>query len=295
MKAMIFAAGLGTRLKPLTDNLPKALAPLAGRTLLYHLLMRLHDAGVGEFVINVHHFAPKIISYVADTPELAALNISFSDERDMLRDTGGGIRFARPLLMPEDPTAVPRPCHKCHNSGYETLQGHDQSGRFLVHNVDIVSDLDIRRLESQAHPESLATLLVSRRETKRYLLFDEGMRLVGWINIATGEVKTPFCDIDIRKCHRLAFGGIHLISNDIFKVFDEIDNSPEDYPLYDSAGAVIPASRQPLGKCFPIMDFYLRAAAAWPIYAAAPASLTLIDSGKLETLAAAEKFVRTMF
>ena len=95
---MIFAAGLGTRLKPLTDSIPKALAPVAGHTLLYHVLMRLRDSGIDEFVINVHHFADKVIDYVHGTPELAAMNIKFSDERDLLRNTGGGIRYARPLL-----------------------------------------------------------------------------------------------------------------------------------------------------------------------------------------------------
>lgn len=146
MKALVFAAGLGTRLKPLTDNLPKALAPVAGRTLLYHVITRLHEAGVSEFVVNIHHFADKIISYVHDIPELAALDIKFSDERDLLRDTGGGIRYAEPLLG---------------------------NGPFLVHNVDIISDLDLRWFMQQVRPDAVSTLLTSWRQTQRYLLSDE--------------------------------------------------------------------------------------------------------------------------
>ena len=141
MKAMIFAAGLGTRLKPLTDSIPKALAPVAGHTLLYHVLMRLRDSGIDEFVINVHHFADKVIDYVHSTPELAAMNIKFSDERDLLRNTGGGIRYARPLL---------------------------DGDHFLIHNVDIISDLDIDWFESEIRPDAMSTLLVSQRKTQRY-------------------------------------------------------------------------------------------------------------------------------
>ena len=118
---------------------------------------------VSEFVVNIHHFADKIISYVHDTPELAALDIKFSDERDLLRDTGGGIRYAEPLLG---------------------------NGPFLVHNVDIISDLDLRWFMQQVRPDAVSTLLTSWRQTQRYLLSDDSGRLVGWTNVATGEVKT---------------------------------------------------------------------------------------------------------
>ena len=131
---MIFAAGLGTRLKPLTDNLPKALAPVAGHTLLYYVLMRLRAAGSDEFVINIHHFADKIREYVAADSELSRLDIRYSDETDLLRDTGGGIRYAESLLRSAE-------------------------GRFLVHNVDIISDLQLDWFLSQARPGALATLL----------------------------------------------------------------------------------------------------------------------------------------
>lgn len=264
---MIFAAGLGTRLKPLTDNLPKALAPVAGRTLLCYVLMRLRAAGSESFVINVHHFADKVISYIRETPELAAMDIEFSDERDLLRDTGGGIRYAEPLLASS-------PC-----------------GRFLVHNVDIVSDLDMHWLENQVRPDALSTLVVSGRSTQRYLLFDEDGLLVGWTNVATGAVKSPYPRLDVSKCHKAAFSGIHVVSTDIFRTFRDIDLHPGDYPLYDAGGNVLAGSQNPLGQCFPVMDYYLRAAAHFSIYKAEPASLTLIDAGKPDTLAAAGRFL----
>ncbi|MDD6252498.1 MAG: sugar phosphate nucleotidyltransferase [Candidatus Cryptobacteroides sp.] len=269
MKAMIFAAGLGTRLKPLTDSLPKALAPLAGRTLLYNVIMRLKSAGVDSFIVNVHHFPDAIISYISETPELASLDIRISDERDRLLETGGGVRFASGLLGGNSP--------------------------FLVHNVDIVSDLDIKWFESQCHPGALASLLVSRRETKRYLLFNEDdMRLVGWTNISTGEVRTPFRGLDICHCVKLAFGGVHLISPEIFDVFDAVDAEPWRYPLYDACGNVLPVSQNALGERFPIMDFYLRTASARPIYGVQADGVTLIDAGKPDSLAAAERFVEKL-
>lgn len=271
MKALVFAAGLGTRLSPLTDNLPKALAPIAGKTLLYYVMMRLKDAGITEFVINIHHFPDKIIDYVRETEDFAGLSVRFSDERDLLRDTGGGVRFAKDLLE-----------SSCQGAG---------GGRFLVHNVDIVSDLDLRQFCSDVRPDALSTLLVGDRKTRRYLLFDGDMRLVGWTDASTGEVKTAFRHIDVGRCRMKAFGGIHLMSEDVFRVFDAIDSDPERFPLYDACGLVIESSRRPLGKCFPIMDFYLRAAAEYPIYGKESPGLTLMDAGRVETLAQAEKFL----
>ena len=264
MRALVFAAGLGTRLKPLTDNLPKALAPVAGHTLLYHVIMRLHKSGVDSFVVNVHHFADKVISYVHETPELASLDIRFSDERDLLRDTGGGIRYAEPLL---------------------------QGTPFLVHNVDIVSDLELGWFMNQVRQDAMATLLVSWRETQRYLLFDDYGRLVGWTNIATGAVRTPFRGLDVSGCHKAAFAGIHYISPEVFPSFRDIDMNPVDFPLYDACGDVIEESQSPMGQCFPVMDYYLRAAAVYPIYKAEPDHLTLIDAGKPATLAEAGRFL----
>lgn len=243
MKAMIFAAGLGTRLRPLTDTLPKALVPVGGAPLLYHVLMKLKAAGINEFVINVHHFADKIISYLAENDNFG-LDISISDETSGLLETGGGILHARNYL----------------------------DGQFLVHNVDILSNLDVASFASNARPEAMATLLVSDRQTSRYLLFDDDMRLKGWTNISTGEVRSPYPDLDPDSCRKLAFSGIHLVSDKIFDAFGEYGFS---------------------GK-FPIMDFYLKACRERPVFGAVQPGLRLMDVGKAETLAQAEEFIKTV-
>ena len=244
MKAMVFAAGLGTRLKPITDSLPKALVPVCGRPLIAHVLDKLCASGYDEIVVNVHHFADKIKDYLASGGFPA--HISISDESDLLRETGGGILHARPFL--------------------------EDGGDFLVHNVDIISDLDLRWFREQAQPGALATLLVSRRKTQRYFLFDGQMRLVGWTNLATGEVRSPYPGLDPSKCRRYAFSGIHNISAGIFRVFDDY-GCPER---------------------FPIVDFYLKACADHPIYGVVPPGLTVVDVGKLETLPEAEKICRSI-
>jgi len=247
MKAMIFAAGLGTRLKPITDTLPKALVPVCGEPLLKLVLKRLAAAGFDEFVVNVHHFSDKIISYLQEN-EGFHLDISISDESDRLLETGGGILHARELL----------------------LSGEPADGRFLVHNVDILSDLDVRAFMDAWRPGALAALLVSERRTQRYLLFDDDMRLVGWTNIATGEVRSPYPGLDPSKYTMLAFSGIHQISNSVFDIMED----------------------EGMGERFPIMDFYLRVCGRYPIYGIKPASLEMVDVGKLDTLAVAEDFIR---
>ena len=262
---MIFAAGLGTRLKPLTDNIPKALAPLAGKTLLYYAISRLRDAGVTSFVVNVHHFPDMIIDYLRDNEEFAGLDITVSDERDFIRETGGGVRFARPLLENED--------------------------KFLIHNVDIVSNLNIEEFCSCSPQGAMSTLLVSERKTQRYMLFDKDMRLAGWTNVATGAIKSPYRNIDPDKCKKLAFAGIHLMSGKVFDSFDMMDANPSDYPLYDEYGRVIDGSTSELGDRFPIMDYYLRAAARFPIYGSQIEGLTVIDAGKMESLAEANDYL----
>ncbi len=242
MKALIFAAGLGTRLKPITDTLPKALVQVDGQPLLYHIVSKLKAAGITEIVINVHHFADSIIDYVHKQDDFG-IKVSFSDERELLRETGGGIRYARPFL---------------------------EGDRFLVHNVDIISDLDIRWFESEVKEDSLATILVSDRKTQRYFLFDDEMRLVGWTNTATGEVRTPFRNLKPGECRKFAFAGIHCISGGIFNVFEG----------------------DGWGDRFSITDFYIRECAAHPIYGVVPDELRLMDVGKPETLAEAESFIR---
>ena len=161
MKALIFAAGLGTRLKPITDTLPKALVPVCGKPLLQHVLTRLSDVKdrngeplIDGFVVNVHHFADKVEAW---TEGQDIMDIRVSDERQMLLETGGAVLHAR-----------------------EHLEG---CGHFLIHNVDILSDVDLKWFMDQVRPDALATRLVSDRKSSRYLLFDpDTMRLVGWKN-----------------------------------------------------------------------------------------------------------------
>ena len=195
MKSMIFAAGLGTRLKPLTDTLPKALVPVAGRPLIEHVTNKLEESGISEAVVNVHHFAEKIEHWVAEYH--GHMKFDVSDERTRLLETGGGILHARRYL--------------------------EGCGTFLIHNVDILSDLDIGWFASQVRNEAVATLLVSDRKTSRYLLFDpQTMRLMGWTNISTGEVRTPYPDLDPSQCRMLAFSGIHILSDKVFEVIQAL-------------------------------------------------------------------------
>ena len=238
--AMIFAAGLGTRLKPLTDNMPKALVPVCGKPLVRIVLDKLVSAGYDDIVVNVHHFASMITDYLSSC-SYSGVRIRVSDETDLLRETGGGIRHARSLL--------------------------ENSGHFLIHNVDIISNLDLSSIGKCIPEGALAALVVSERETSRYLLFDDGMRLAGWTNISTGEVKSPYGRIDPDKYHKYAFSGIHSMSSDVFKVFDD----------------------EGFGERFPIMDFYLKVADRYPIYAIKPQNLRLIDVGKLNSLDKAEE------
>ena len=253
MKAMIFAAGKGTRLKPLTDDMPKALVPMCGKPLLAHVIEKLKAAGYREIVINVHHFADMIEDYVRENGSFG-LDIEFSDERDLLRETGGGILHARRLLEPDN---------------------------FIVHNVDIISDLDIASLAEALRPGALAALAVSERKSSRYLLFDEDMRLAGWMNESTGEVRSPYLEAGVpdgnggtrpfrpEEYRRLAFSGIHAVSSGIFPLMED----------YASAS----------GPRFPIMDFYLGICGRFPVYGMLQKSLRLMDVGKIETLSEAEK------
>lgn len=193
MKALIFAAGLGTRLRPLTDNQPKALVPVAGMPMLERVILRLKEAGFDDITINIHHLGQQIIDFL-EAKKNFDLNIHISDERDLLLDTGGGILKARRWLDGEEP--------------------------FLVHNADILSDIDLRALYHH-HRESGAdaTLLVSRRKSSRNLLLDDAHRLHGWINRSTGEVKPT--DLAYReeegKLQPWAFGGIHVLSPTLFR------------------------------------------------------------------------------
>ena len=264
---MIFAAGLGTRLKPITDTMPKALVPVCGQPLLYHVITKLVAAGYDDLVVNVHHFPDQIIHYL-HSHDFGA-RIAVSDERDFLRETGGGIRYAKHLLT-DFSTPPAAPLEMTEELSFRPSEASGEiclSEPFLVHNVDIVSNLDLGWLREQFREGALATLVVSERKTQRYFLFDEDNRLKGWTNIATGEVRSPFPDIDPERCRKLAFAGIHLISPAIFDAFDRLG----------------------FGDRFSIVDFYLKACADYPIYAAVPPDFQLVDVGKKETLSEAER------
>jgi len=239
-QCMIFAAGLGTRLKPLTDTMPKALVPVNGKPLLEYVLRKLKAAGFTKAVINVYHFAEQIINFVNQND--FGMEVSISDEREMLLDTGGGVKKAQTLLNTEQP--------------------------FLIHNVDILSDLDLNQFYAAHTPDRLATILVSNRKSNRYFLFDDNNRLVGWRNVQTGEIKTPYAHLDVAKCKHLAFAGIHTISPDIFKLMTDWE-----------------------GK-FSIIDFYISMADRHLIYGHEPSDIQIIDVGKLDALHEAEKFVK---
>lgn len=245
MKALIFAAGLGTRLRPLTDNKPKALVPVAGTPMLERVIIRLKEAGFDDITVNIHHFGQQIIDFLQAHNNFG-VNIHISDERDELLDTGGGIRKAKPFLDGNEP--------------------------FLVHNADILSNIDLaafyrHHLTSNAE----ATLLVSQRQTSRYLLLDESYRLCGWTNKTTGEVKPEGFTPDENRHHEYAFGGIHVISPTLFRYMDD---------------------ERWKGK-FSIIPFYLSICQQAKIQGYPLCGFQWFDIGKPETLAKAEAFFRS--
>jgi NDP-sugar pyrophosphorylase family protein len=242
MKAMVLAAGLGTRLRPLTDDRPKALVEVAGHTLLEIALRRLRDYGIRDVIVNVHHFADKVAEYLAKNGNFE-MRIELSRE-DILLDTGGGIKKASWFFL-EDPT--------------------DQDQPILVHNVDVISTIDLDRL-IQFHKErqSLATLAVQDRETSRYLLFDEDDELCGRQNGRNGERQMAG---PARQTKPLAFCGVHVVS-------------PRLFPLLEETGI------------FSIIDSYLRLAAhGEKILAFRADAFYWRDLGKPENILQAERDV----
>lgn len=256
MNALILAAGLGTRLRPLTDHMPKALVPVAGQPLLQRLIVRLKADGFNHLVINIHHFGDQIIDFLA-THNHFDMDIQVSDEREQLLDTGGAIKRALPLFPDQSPV--------------------------LIHNVDILHNLSLRDFYQQHAAEAEATLLVSQRTTSRYLVFDAATcALRGWTNLATGEVKGHISSTELtaaRNTHNScpdspstlqlrAFSGIHIFSPSLLPMMqtDWLDR-------------------------FSIIDFYLQAAATHHIRGVEVADLRLLDVGKLNTLTEAEHFL----
>ncbi|MBQ8486498.1 MAG: nucleotidyltransferase family protein [Prevotella sp.] len=240
-QAMIFAAGLGTRLKPLTDTMPKAMVRVGEQPLLWHVLMKLKAAGFGRVVVNVHHFARQIVDYLEANRNFG-LDIRISDETQGLLETGGGIKRALPLFDAGQPV--------------------------LIHNVDILSNIDVASLYDMAERSNVdALLVVSQRQTKRYLLFDDELILDGWTNIETGEVRSPYPSLDVSDLRRLAFSGVHVLS-------------PRVFPLF-----------QDMPERFGIIDFYLKYCHQRAFIGYEQRDLRLLDVGKLDTLEAATEFI----
>lgn len=230
MKAMILAAGLGTRLQHLTQDKPKALVEIKGMTLLERSIHKLTQAGVNEIIINIHHFAPLMRDFINQHRFKA--RISFSDETSLLLDTGGGIKQAAWFF--------------------------DDNKPFIVYNVDILTDLDLKAMyDFHNKNQNLATLAVRNRNTQRYLLFDSNMRLCGRYNAKTEE-KTLVVDTNT-PCEAFAFSGIHVISPEIF-------------------------SLMPAQKVFSITDLYMKIACNQNITGYLHNQGFWMDMGKLQSL-----------
>ena len=238
---MVFAAGLGTRLRPLTDTMPKALVPINGTPLLEHVLLKIKQAGIQEVVVNVHHFSQQIIDFLEEKQNFG-ISIQISDESNELLETGGGLRKALNLLGENEP--------------------------ILLHNVDILSNLNLSELITTHQATDGATLVVSKRNTSRYLLFDENMALAGWHNVKTNELRPS--SVNWESLHALAFSGIQIVSPPLL-------SSMADMP-----------------KRFSIIDFYLKMMNTTPIRAYIPSDYRMIDVGKIDTLNTAEEFIQTL-
>lgn len=234
---MVFAAGLGTRLRPITNDIPKALVPVGGTTMLERVIRKIRAAGIDEIVVNTHHFADKVEAFLSGNPEIGK-GVSISREDGEALETGGGIRNARKML--------------------------EGSGSFLMHNVDILSDIDLKKFTASCESGSLATLAVQETEADRYFLFDDDLRLVGWTNVRTGEVKSPYPGLDPSNCRRLSFCGVHILSDEVFPLM-------EGWP-----------------DRFGIVDFYLSVAATRTIRGIIQKDIHLLDIGTPEKLAEAE-------
>ncbi|MHB8905413.1 MAG: nucleotidyltransferase family protein [Melioribacteraceae bacterium] len=242
MRALILAAGLGTRLQPITDLKPKALVEINGITLLEFTIRRLIKSGFDHIIINVHHFADQIINFLNEKNNFG-IEIEISDERDLLLDTGGGLKKASWFF--------------------------DDGKPFLIHNVDIFSDIDLTQLYNfHLNLNSIATLAVQKRKSSRYFLFDEEKYLCGWENVRTNERK--IARQPKGKLVQLAFSGIHMANPSIFK-------------------------RMPPEKVFSIIDFYLSIASQNRISYFDHSNSLFIDLGKTENLAEAEKIINKNF
>ena len=289
MTGMVFAAGLGTRLRPITDSIPKALVPVGGVPMLERVIRKMAAAGIAPVVVNTHHFADKVKAFISGGDFGVPVLLSIEDGAEAL-ETGGGIKRAAPLLG---------------------------AGRFLVHNTDILSDISLPWFIGQDDPSSLATLLLVDRPADRKLLFvadapsagriggpagvaardhangrgpnvslggmspqgepvrapmpPEGgftpLRMVGWTNTVTGEVRSPYPDLDPGKCLQYSFCGIQILSDRVFCLME------------------------PWPERFGIMDFYISSCRDHLIRGVLADGVNLIDIGTPESLRRAEEAV----
>lgn len=238
MKTMILAAGLGTRLKPYTDDKPKALVQIGEYTLLEHTIFKLRENGFDEIVVNTHHFSQMVKDFLNSHD--FGVKIFISDETERLLDTGGGILKAANFLNGEEP--------------------------FLVHNVDILTDIDLRLLyQSHSNTAAIATLAVSKRESSRVFLFNDELKLSGWKNNLTGKIIIP--DSSRHPLTEYAFSGIHVIS-------------PEIFNLINSKGP------------FSIIDAYLSLCSKYDINGYDVGNNFVIDVGKPHNIPMAEEFLQ---
>ena len=239
MKAMIFAAGMGTRLRPITDNCPKALINVGGKPMLEWIIRRLIKSGFDEIVINVHHFAGMVTDFIREHDNFG-ITIHISDEQEQLLDTGGGLKKAAPFL---------------------------QDGPFLVHNVDIICDIDLKQLyQHHINSNALATLAVKDRETSRSLLVNRQDRLCGWRNNTTGETRLAITGPGL---YPTAFSGIHVISPGLFQLMSE-------------------------QGVFSIIDVYLRLASQYFISTFPDKESTWIDVGRKENIDEASAVIQSV-
>lgn len=195
LKAMVFAAGLGTRLRPLTNDRPKALVELHGKTLLQHALEHLKSFGIREVVLNIHHFGEKVLETLAKHDNFG-MQVQISDERGALLETGGGLKKAAPYFS-------------------------EQQQPIVVYNVDVLSNIDLSQmLAFHLQHQALATLAIRQRQSSRYLLFDEQHQLAGWTNTKTKEIR--MARLVNATTSSWAFSGVHLIDPKLLSLLSEV-------------------------------------------------------------------------
>lgn len=261
MKGMIFAAGIGSRLRPFTDRHPKALAPVGGVPMLKRVIERLKQAGVDEIVINVHHFADQIEDYVKNNDSFG-IELHLSDESRLLLDTGGGLLRAKAWL--------------------------ENSGPVMIQNADILTDCSLSdMMESHLQSAAMATLLVAQRTTQRYFMLSPDARLVGWTNIATGQYRPAEAEMYRQDAQLRAFGGVHVIDSD--HIFQQLEK-------YNTSLLKANPEREVLDGVakFSITDFYIETSACNKFIGYQPESpYQWLDIGKAETLALANRLVES--